>query len=230
MRSEDFLILRPGEKSYARTEGLTRWATIRVPLKTLVAYGAALTGAAFTISSISRRWQPPRLAGRHLRSLHSAAIRMAANRPQLLVDGTAARGLEQQLLYATLECLTESKAGNEVRVNPPDQKVMAAFQGVLDRKQGCPTSMTEICAGLRVSGSFMRRLCSEHLGMSPTVYDRLRRMSLARTALENGEPATTCVSSIAYQSGFRNIRGFITSYRAALENSPYTTLQRFRSS
>src|SRR5215213_541300 len=36
MQSEDFLILRPGEKSYARTEGLTRWATIRVPFKTLV--------------------------------------------------------------------------------------------------------------------------------------------------------------------------------------------------
>jgi AraC-like DNA-binding protein len=228
MQSEDFLILRPGEKGYARTEGLTRWATIRVPLKTLVAYGVALTGEEFTIPSISRRWNPPRLASRHLHSLHSAAIRMAANRPQLLVDAMAARGLEQQLLYSTVECLAESRAGNEVGVNPQDQEVMAAFHEVLEGKQGCPTSMTEICAALRVSSPLVRRLCSEHLGMGFNAYDRLRRISLVRRALEHRGSATTCVTAIAYKNGFRDIHRFITSYRAAFGESPYATLQRSR--
>jgi AraC-like DNA-binding protein len=226
MQSEDFLIFRSGEKSYARTEGLTRWATIRVPLKTLIAYGIALTGAAFTIPSISRRWNPPRLAGRHLRSLHSAAIRMAANRPQLLVNSTAARGLEQQLLHATLECLTESRTGNEVRADPQEQEVMAAFQEVLEGKKGCPTSMAEICAALRISSPLVRRLCSEHLGMRPNSYDRLRRISLVRRTLEHGGSATICVTAIAYKNGFRDIRRFMASYRAAFGESPYTTLQR----
>jgi AraC-like DNA-binding protein len=38
-------------------------------------------------------------------------------------------------------------------------------------------SMTEICAALDVSERLLSRLCAEHLGMSPTDYVRLRRMS-----------------------------------------------------
>src|SRR4051812_4660913 len=52
LQRDDFLILGPGEKSYARTEGFTRWATIRVSIRTLVMYSTALTGAAFDISSM----------------------------------------------------------------------------------------------------------------------------------------------------------------------------------
>jgi len=226
LQRDDFLLLGPGETSYARTDGFTRWATIRVPLKTLVAYSTALTGAAFDISSLARHWRPPRMAGRHLRGLHNAAIRMAASRPQLLVDAMAAHGLEQQMIHAIFECLATAKAGNEIRAKLRDQEIMARFQKLLQCKQGCPTSMMEICATLRVSNLLMRRLCSEHLGMSISTYDRLRRLSLARRALRRGRSATTSVTVIAHQNGFRDVHRFIKSYHEAFGESPCATLQR----
>ena len=226
LQRDDLLLLGPGETSYARTDGFTRWATIRVSLKTLVMYSTALTGAAFDISSMPRHWRPPRMAGRHLRGLHNAAIRMAASRPQLLVDAMAARGLEQQMIHAIFECLATAKAGNEIRAKLRDQEIMARFQKLLQCKQGCPTSMTEICATLRVSNLLMRRLCSEHLGMSASTYDRLRRMLLARRALRRGGSATTSVTVIAHQNGFRDVHRFIKSYHEAFGESPCATLQR----
>jgi AraC-like DNA-binding protein len=228
LQRDDLLILGPGETSYARTDGFTRWATIRVSLKTLVMYSTALTGAAFDISSMERHWRPPRMAGRHLRGLHTAAVRMAASRPQLLVDAMAARGLEQQMIYAIFECLATAKAGNAIRAKLRDQEIMARFHEFLQRKQGCPTSITEICATLRVSNLLMRRLCSEHLGMSASTYDGLRRMLLARRALRCGGSATTSITVIAHQNGFRDVPRFIKNYHVAFGESPCTTLHRFR--
>src|SRR3954454_11058962 len=225
LQRDDLLLLGPGETGYARTDGFTRWATIRVSIKTLVMYSTALTGAAFDISSLPRHWRPPRRAGRHLRSLHTAAVRVAASRPQLLVDAMAAHGLEQQIIYAIYECLAEAKAGGGIRAELQDQEIMARFHELLQCKQGCPTSMTEICATLRVSNLLMRRLCSEHLGMRLDTYDRLHRMSLARRALGRGGSATASVTVIAHQNGFRDVRRFIKSYHAAFGESPCTTLQ-----
>ena len=168
------------------------------------------------------------MAGRHLRGLHTAAVRMAASRPQLLVDAMAARGLEQQIIHAIIECLATAKAGNEIRAKLRDQEIMARFHEFLQCKQGCPTSITEICATLRVSNLLMRRLCSEHLGMSASTYDRLRRMLLARRALRRGGSATASVTVIAHQNGFRDVRRFIKNYHAAFGESPCATLQRSR--
>ena len=228
LQRDDFLLLGPGETSYARTDGFTRWATIRVSIKTLVMYSTALTGSAFDISSLLRHWHPPRMAGRHLRSLHTAAIRMAASRPQLLVDAMAAHGLEQQMIYAIFECLAAAKAGNEIGAKLRDQEIMARFQKLLQCKQGNSISMTEICSRLGVSNLLMRRLCSEHLGMSLSTYDRLRRMSLARRALGRGGSAATSVAVIAHQNGFRDVRCFKRNYYEAFGESPCATLQRYR--
>ena len=88
--------------------------------------------------------------------------------------------------------------------------------------------MTEICATLRVSHALLRRLCSEHLGMSPIAYDRLRRMSLVRRALGGGGSATESVTAAAHQNGFRDLRRFAARYRAAFGESPEATLLRAR--
>ena len=228
VQKDDFMILCAGDKIYARTDGSSRWGAIRVPVKTLVEYGVALAGTPFDIPTIARRWRPPRSAGRQLRGLHTAATRMAISRPQLLVDATAAHGLEQQLLHAVLECLAETKTGDEVRAERGDQEIMAGFQQVLQSKPDDRLSMAEICTTLRVSSTQLRRLCSEHLGMNPIAYDRLRRMSLVRRALGRGGSATESITAAAHQNGFRDLRRFATSYRAAFGKSPDATLLRAR--
>ena len=82
----EIVTLGPGQRIHARTEGVSRWGMIRLPVEDLTRYGRALTGAPFAVSSGARCWRPPAAAGRELRQLHAAAIRVAQARPQALVE------------------------------------------------------------------------------------------------------------------------------------------------
>ena len=136
MQRDDFVIFRPGAKIYARTAGFTCWAPFGCRSDADVRRRADRNP--FAIPTVVRRWRPPHSAGRDLRGLHAAAIRMAATRPQLLVDARAAHGLKQQLLHTVLACLAATKPGDEVRAERRDQQIMAAFQQVLQSRSGDP--------------------------------------------------------------------------------------------
>jgi AraC-like DNA-binding protein len=85
--------------------------------------------------------------------------------------------------------------------------------------------MAEICAALGVSERLLRSLCAEHLGMSPTTYLRLRRMSLVHRTLWRGAAAET-VSEVVRRCGFRNLGRFAADYRALFGELPSATLRR----
>src|SRR5215472_7669705 len=113
--SGELLTLCSGEQFHARTGGISHWGSIHVRVRRLIEYGAALTGGSFVLSSGMRRLRPSRADERQLRGLHTAAIRIAAKSPQMLVDSEAARGLEQQLLHAVVECLSNGTIVGEGR-------------------------------------------------------------------------------------------------------------------
>jgi AraC-like DNA-binding protein len=225
-RSLEIMVLSPGEQVHLRTDGPRRWGAIWFPVEELAQYGSAMNGVPFVTPAATRHWCPPREAIRRLRSLHAAAIRMAATRPQALVDSDAARGLEQQLIDATVDCLSAGSAGEGARYGGRNRDIMARFEQLLQRRHCRLPLMAETCAALNVSEQVLRSLCAEHLGMSPTAYDRLRRMSLARRALRRGAPEAASVSEVARHYGFRNLGRFAITYRAAYGEYPFTTLQR----
>jgi methylphosphotriester-DNA--protein-cysteine methyltransferase len=103
--------------------------------------------------------------------------------PQVLISTDAAHGLEQQLLHAVVDCLSQAPVSCE---NPPEretQDTMLHFEQMLRCTKNNKASIAEICVRLRVSDRSLRRLCAQHLGMSPRSYDRLSRMYLARRNL-----------------------------------------------
>jgi hypothetical protein len=101
----EIMTLSPGAQLHARTDGLSRWGAIMLPVSELIQYVSALTGASFTVPLAVQCWRPPRAAGRQLRSLHAAGSRMAVIHPKILLNAEAARGLEQQLIHTIVECL-----------------------------------------------------------------------------------------------------------------------------
>ena len=83
----------------------------------------------------------------------------------------------------------------------------------------------EICAALGVSERLVRSLCAEHLGMSPSTYLRLRRMSLVHRTLWRGDPDAS-VSEVARGYGFGSLGRFAADYRALFGELPSATLRR----
>jgi AraC-like DNA-binding protein len=220
------LTLGPGWQVHSRTHGSAHWGAISLPVNKLIHYVGTMTGAPFDTPAGVQRWRPAPSAWRHLRSLHAAAIRMAAHHPQALVDAEAAHGLEQQLIHAIVECLAESSADAASRSGRRHQDIMVGFERLLHAQSDRDIRIPEACASLGVSQRLLRSLCAEHLGMSPTGYNRLRRMSLVRYALRRGEVAVASVSDVARQYGFHSPGRFAVNYRAVFGESPSATLRR----
>jgi AraC-like DNA-binding protein len=100
------------------------------------------------------------------------------------------------------------------------------FEALLQAQPERNLRMAEICAALGVSERLLRSLCAEHLGMSPTTYLRLRRMSLVHRTLRRGEPEATSVSEVARGYGFGSLGRFAADYRALYGELPSATLRR----
>src|SRR5206468_10190036 len=83
----------------------------------------------------------------------------------------------------------------------------------------------EICAAIGVTDRSLRMHCAEHLGMSPHRYLCLRRMNLARRALETSARPST-VSQIATEFGFYELGRFAVAYRQLFGELPSAALRR----
>jgi AraC-like DNA-binding protein len=226
MRSDEIITLSAGGQVHTRTGGPARWGSIWLPVDELIRYGGAVTGVPFDIPPAVRRWRPPLGARRGLRELHAAAIRTAARQPQALVNAEAARGLEQQLIYAAVECLTGDPEATS-RAEGRHQDIMVRFDNLLRLEPEKDLRIAVICEQLDVSERLLRSLCADHLGIGPVHYNRLRRMWLTRRALRRSDPEAS-VSAIARQFGFRSPGRFAVGYRAAFGETPSITLRRGR--
>ena len=117
--------------------------------------------------------------------LHTAAIRAAGIRPQMIVDPEAAHGLEQQLIYSLVGCLSASP-GEDVSGPRQCQDVVADME---DQLQGQPehfANLTALRAELAVSDAHLRRCCKQILGIGPAAYIKLNRSERIRRASRRG--------------------------------------------
>jgi AraC-like DNA-binding protein len=225
MQPGEIMILGPGEHIYVRTDGFRRWCSIWIPIEELVRYGAVLTGAPVNVPCRTQVWRPPAAAGKHLRSLHAATMRMAKIRPLALVDLEAAHGLEQQLIEAVIACLP---VGSRVKGSEADNRhreIVGGFERLLEKQPARCLRLVEMCAALGVSERVLRHACTEQLGMSPRRYDRLRRMSLVRRTLRRERTAAS-VSVVARRYGFRDLGRFTLNYRVMFGELPSATLSQ----
>jgi AraC-like DNA-binding protein len=198
--------------------------TIQLPEKELLCYGRAMCGPGLFVPPAPAVWRPAPAAGRHLAQLQRAAIRMAEARSGALTDAEAAHGLEQQLIYALIQCLSSGPAAQETSAGRRHRCILARFDDLL--RADASHSMTEICAELGISERLLRACCREYLRIGPNRYVRLQRMQQVHRALRSGTSGAASVSEVARRYGLRDPARFAANYHALYGELPSATLRR----
>lgn len=220
-------ILRHGgpREFFQRSSGAARFGTMSLPIEDAASLGP-LAERDLTPPREPTLVAPPFTAIARLQRLHAAASTLAEETPEIIANPEAARGLEQALIGAMVDCLGD-RARTEGGLAPGQHAiVMQRFRRVIEENPEQPIYIPEICRAIRVSERSLRACCQEHLGMSPKRYLLLRRMQLARRALRTAEPSATTVTEVAMRCGFWQLGRFAVEYRTLFGESPSATLRR----
>jgi transcriptional regulator GlxA family with amidase domain len=161
-----------------------------------------------------------------LQRLHSATAHIAETAPELIQNPEVARGLEQGLIHATVDCLSPLSPREGTIAQRHHTKIMMQFRKMLEEHADKAVYVPELCAAIGVSDRTLRLCFQEHLGISPKRYLFLRRMTFAKRALRDANPTSTNVTEIAMQLGFWELGRFAVAYRSLFGELPSTTLRQ----
>jgi AraC-like DNA-binding protein len=215
-----------GRGLYERVTGPCEWRDIVLPVRFLERYGRALVGTAIVLPPGVHLWQPAAAAVRRLIALHAAATRIVEAKPGRATGAEAARGLEQELIEALVECLSGQPADSDVVLAKRYADTAMQFEEALRDRLETSASLAEICASLSVRDRTLRAYCHRQLDMGPNRYLRLRRMQLVRRTLRSADSDAVTVSQVARRYGFRELGRFSNEYRSSFGELPSATLRR----
>jgi AraC-like DNA-binding protein len=209
-----------------RLSGPTRWGSVSLPLEDWQEIGVALVGRDLTPSPDLPTITPPRAAMERLRRLHAAAIRLGEHAPELITNPEAARGLEQELIQAVVDCLGALPAEEGTNAHRRHATIIRRFRNALEGTANRAVYVPQLCAKIGVSERMLRKCCEEHFGMGPKRYLFLRRMYLANQGLRRSTPGDTSVTDVATEFGFWELGRFAVAYRSLFGESPSATLRQ----
>src|ERR1700722_18943624 len=223
------MTLGPADRAHARTLGASRWAALWLSAADLDRYSQTLTGAPVRVLSGARSWRPGGAALQTLRKLHAAAIMMFERRPSEALAASAVHGLEQQLIHALVECLSDGVPGaHNTRTAERQGNMMVRFEDACATFQHPAPTLIELCATLGVPERSLRTSCMQHLGIGPMSYLRLRRLKSVRRALCSASPDGSNVAELARRYGFTELGRFAARYHQLFGELPSETLRRAR--
>jgi AraC-like DNA-binding protein len=159
-----------------------------LPSEELALLGATIAGCDLTPPKQALTLTPAPQAMARLQRLHAAAGQLAEDAPEIIAHPEAARGLEQALIGALVDCLSVGEAREDRLAQRHHSLIMRRFRRAVEENPEQPLYIPELCAAIRVSDRTLRLSCQEQLGMSPQRYLLLRRMHFARRALRDGPP------------------------------------------
>jgi AraC-like DNA-binding protein len=225
--ADEVVTFAPGARLHARIQGDCRWAGLWISTTDLDRHWRALTTAPVMPLNGASSWRPRNGPLRGLRRLHAAAIRVCEHRAGEVLTASAAHGLEQQLIHALIECLSDGVPGVQYnRTRQRHDRLMARFEDACMSEKYRLPSLKELCMTLGVPERSLHNCCKRHLGMSPMRYLCLRRMKLVRHALRSARPSDSGVAEIARHHGFTEPGRFSARYRQLFGELPSATLKR----
>jgi AraC-like DNA-binding protein len=213
-----------GENAFQRSSGPTCFGSMSLPTVEMVSVGGTTAGLDLTPPKDPLALIPSPTALARLRRLHAAAGRLAEDAPEIITHPEAARGIEQALIEAMVDCLAAPDGNGTTLAQAQHAIVMRRFRRVVEGNPEQPLYIPEICKSIGVSSRTLQACCHEHLGMGPKHYLLLRRMHLARRALRRASPETTSVTQIATRYGFWQLGRFAVEYQSLFRESPSATL------
>ena len=210
--------------SYQKSDGRAAWASMSLPLDQVRSLSASLSGDELSPPRDNAFMTPdPRTMAR-LQHLHAKASDLARDIPELIAHPEVARGLEQALSVAMIECVTNAQTSPDAAARRRHETIMRRFYAAVEQHPEEALYIPEICVVIGVPQRTLHVCCREHLGMSAKRYLLLRRMALARKALRQGDPHQITVTDIAARFGFWNFGRFAVEYRSIFSETPSATL------
>lgn len=213
-----------GEEAFQRASGPANWGAMSLPVADMVAIGAAVAGLDLTPPTAPLTLTPSLTASARLQRLHEAAGTLAEDASSIIAQPAAARGLEQALVEALMDCLRTTGAREDRAAVRQHAAIMRRFHRVIDEHADQPLYVSELCRAVGASRRTLEACCREHLEMGPKHYLLLRRMQMVRRALRATTPAGTTVTDVAMRYGFWELGRFAAAYRAFFGELPSVTL------
>jgi AraC-like DNA-binding protein len=219
-----------GQNYHRRTSGFASYGSMSLPVEEMATVGEALAAFDLTPPRDAMLITPPPGAMTRLQRLHAAAGQLAENAPEIIAHPETARGLEQSLIHALVECLSIGQRREDRSALRQHAMIMRRFRRAVEETPDQALYIPELCKVIGVSGRTLRVCCQEQLGMSPKRYLLLRRMHLARRALRDSASDIITVTEVATQYGFWHFGRFAGEYRSFFGEAPSATLHRSRES
>jgi AraC-like DNA-binding protein len=169
-------------------------------------------------------WHTRSAALRELHAIHAETMRSTRIVSDTLATSEGSHGLEQQLIHALVECLSESTSKFPVG----DHRVMASFEELLLAEPNRAWSVAEVSHTLGMSDRRIRQSCQACVGMSPQSFLRLLRLHAVHRALTHPASSSTSVSEVGQQHGFRHLGRLAVAYRTLFGELPSHTLRQGR--
>jgi AraC-like DNA-binding protein len=207
------------------SSGSTQFAGLLLKQEGLAAFGDDVAQLLAPPRSMAMSTPKPAAMAR-LQRLHAASVHLAETAPEIIANPNAATGLEQALIDAMVNCLSEHEAHASSRVLQQHTIVMRRFRGLLEENPEKSLYIPEICKAIGVSDRTLLICCHQYLGMGPRRYLALRRLHLVRRALRQATLGTTTVTNVATQYGFWHLSRFAREYQSLFGEPPSKTLQR----
>jgi AraC-like DNA-binding protein len=226
MLTSNIIWRRSSGSYFHKSDGLASWGTISLPLEDMASIGAALVGCDLRPPQDALTVIPPPAAIAKLKRLHAAAAQLAEDALAVIAHPEAARGLEQALIEAMVDCVSTGEYGQDRSALRQHAAIMRRFHQAVEEKPDEALFIPQVCTAIGASARTLQICCQEQLGVSPKRYLLLRRMHLARRALQESAPTATTVTEIATRYGFWQLGRFAGEYKALFGESPSTMLAR----
>jgi AraC-like DNA-binding protein len=209
---------------YQRSSGPAHYGSVSLPIERIVALSAQ-AGCDLMAPRDTRSFTPRPSAMARLQRLHATAASLATEAPAIIGNPGAARGLEQALIDALVDCLSIGALEEDTAAKRHHRAIMQRFHAAIEDNSDQPLFLPELCASIGVTERTLRRCCQEQLGMAPKRFLLLRRMHMVRRALREAEPYAATVTAIATGFGFWELGRFATVYGSLFGEHPSTTLR-----
>lgn len=222
---ESAAVLAPGGAEFhAVCPVAYRWAALMLP-QTLLEEWASLAPQQLVgrreASMLTLAADP----GARLSGALAAATRFAEDPPEALAVPGCAGGLVGSLHELVGEALT-----GDVRTRPrpramrESQRIVRMAEEFLRANLHRPIYRDELCAVFGISLRKLHDAFAAVVAMSPHIYLKLRRLTLARRALRDAGNEPALVKSIALSHGFWHLGHFAHDYRMLFGEAPSQTL------
>jgi AraC-like DNA-binding protein len=109
---------------------------------------------------------------------------------------------------------------------PVAPRTVRAAIDIIEAEAHLPLTVSTLAARSYISVRSLQEGFRRHVGMSPMAYLRQVRLSRAHLTLQQSDPSTDTVASVAYQWGFTNLGRFAAAHTARYRETPVATLRR----